>query len=190
MSPTSKTCWKNLEYFVRDLIGGTLQYAQSAKFYVRKEKLALGDVRSTKVLAECKLRDYATKKFRKEHPAKPYKSFNIEFKWWEQLVQECADINKDENINRIPVLFCKPKFGREEHILVVIDGEDWMRWMQKINMCFRWPTTPIKQNNKSIIINYFETIPKVTSINDKKVFIMNINMFNFAKSQWYQQEEP
>ena len=170
------------------MIGGVKQYAQSVKYFVRSEKLALGDVKNKHILVECKLRDYATKKFRKEHPAKPYKSFNIEFAWWNQLVQECADINKDENINRIPVMMCKPKFGREEHILVIVRGEDWMRWMQKVNMCFNFPTVQAKQSKKSVTIKYFESYPKLIIINDEQVLILDIHMFNYAKPLWYQNE--
>lgn len=189
MAPTSKTCWKNFEYFIRDLIGGTLQYAQSAKFYVRKEKLALGDVRSKHILAECKLRDNATKKFRKEHPAKPYKSFNIEFTWWDQLIQECADVNKDEKVNRIPVLFCRPKFGREEHTLVVINGKDWLKWMEQVDQEFTTHLTLLtKQNSKSITIKYDTILPKMIIRNEEAIFIMNLHTFSLAKSLWYQSE--
>lgn len=188
--PTSKTCWKNFEYFVRDLLGGSLCYAQSAKFYLRSGRNdASGDVRSNRVLAECKLRDNATKKFRKEHPAKPYKSFNIEFAWWDQLVQECADVNKDEKVNRIPVLFCRPKFGREEHTLVVINGKDWLKWMEKINTEFTTHLIlPEKQNPKSITIKYSDTLPRMVIRNEEAIFIMNLYTFNLAKEMWYQPE--
>ena len=186
---TSKTCWKRFEYDIRDLIGGCLQYAQSVKFFVRKEKLALGDVKNKYVLAECKVRDYATKKFRKEHPAKPYKSFNIEFAWWEQLVQECSDVNHNEKVNRVAVLFVKPKFGRKEHVLVLISRRDWERWMAERGTPSygSWFTEPDKQNDKSITITYGKTVfPTMFVYNGEIVHIMDLKLFEAARNSWYE----
>ena len=187
---TSKSCWSRFETDIKNMIGGMKQYAQSVKHFVRSEKLALGDVKNKYILAECKLRDYATKKFRKEHPAKPYKSFNIEFAWWKQSVQECADINKDEKVNRIPVMFCKPKHGRKEHILIVINGKDWLKWMETISIEFTTHLAlPKKSNAKSITIEYDGMFPKMVIYNKEVLFIMGIRTFDLAKQLWYQSED-
>jgi hypothetical protein len=186
---TSRGTWQRFETDIKNMIGGIKQYAQSVKHFVRSEKLALGDVKNKYILAECKLRDYATKKFRKEYPAKPYKSFNIEYIWWQQLVQECADINKNEKVNRVPVMFCKPKYGREEHILVVMDGKDWLKWMEIINTEFTtYLTLPKKQNSKSVTIKYGDILPKMVVYGGGVLFVMDINTFNLAKSLWHQSE--
>jgi hypothetical protein len=173
-------------------------YGQSVKHFVRKEKLALGDVKNSKILAECKVRDYATKKFRAKHPAKVYQSFNIEHAWWDQLVQECADVNAHEGVQRIPVLFMKPKFGRDEHILVMMWMKDEVGMMQIIAQppYLGFPGTTfvsdktdgVVLNKKSMTIEYGKTwFPFMTAYdkdNWEYVLVMKLRHFELTRSYW------
>ena len=198
----SKACWQGFETQIKNLIGGTKQYAQSVKHFVRKEKLALGDVKNKKILAECKVRDYATKKFRAKSPAKVYPMFNIEYEWWDQLVQECADVNADENVQRIPVLFLKPKFGRDEHILIVMWMHDNVGMMQKVAEApyLGFPGTwhvsdksdGVSINKKSMTIEYGDTgFPFITLYkNNEWLEVMKLKHFELTRAIWTDPVDP
>lgn len=194
----SKACWQGFETDIKRRIGGTKQYAQSVKHFVRKEKLALGDVKNSKILAECKVRDYATKKFRRTWKAKVYHSFNIEYEWWDQLVKECADVNAHEGVQRIPILFMKPKFGREEHVLVMMWSKDEVDMMKKVSEppYLGFPGTTyvtdktdgVVLNKKSMTIRYGDTwFPFMTlydRVNMEHVVIMKLKHFELTRDYW------
>jgi len=195
MARMSKACWQGFETQIKNLIGGTKQYAQSVKHFVRKEKLALGDVKNSKILAECKVRDYATKKFRAKHPAKIYPLFNIEHAWWDQLVQECADVNAHEGVQRVPVMFCKPKFGRDEHVLVMMWMRDSVDMMKKVDKephlgPGAWHVSDksdgVSINKKSMTVEYGDTgFPFITLYkNNEWLEVMKLKHFELTRSYW------